>query len=87
MIIQTDNGKEFVSALVQTWTTAAGIDHRLISPYHPRANGLAERNVQTAKATIYKHLKGKEGDWAMYVPQVQFFMTRRSQIPPLNSAS
>jgi transposase InsO family protein len=77
MIIQSDNGKEFVSALVQTWTTAAGIDHRLISPYHPRANGLAERNVQTAKATIYKHLKGKEGDWAMYVPQVQFFINTK----------
>ncbi|ORX56984.1 hypothetical protein DM01DRAFT_1334539 [Hesseltinella vesiculosa] len=27
-----------------------GIDHRLVAPYHPRANGAAERTVQTTSA-------------------------------------
>ncbi|KAH6565896.1 hypothetical protein BASA60_009755 [Batrachochytrium salamandrivorans] len=42
------NGTEFVNAIVHHLTTSFHIDHRLSTPYHPRANGLAERSVQTS---------------------------------------
>jgi transposase InsO family protein len=76
-IVQSDNGKEFVNELMSKVCDETHIDHRLITPYHPRANGLAERFVQTAKSSIYKLLQGREQDWARYVPQVQLFMNSK----------
>jgi hypothetical protein len=76
-IIQSDNGKEFVNKLTQAMCKESHIDHRLITPYHPRANGLAERNVKSAKDGIYKLINGREQDWAVYVPQTQYFMNTR----------
>jgi hypothetical protein len=76
-IVQSDNGKEFVNELMAKVCDQSHIDHRLITPYHPRANGLAERFVQTAKNGIYKLLQGREQDWAQYVPQVQLFMNSK----------
>jgi len=71
-IIQSDNGKEFVNAIVKEITSAAGIDHRLITPYHPQANGSAERTVQTAKRLILKLINGVKKDWDLFVPFTQF---------------
>jgi transposase InsO family protein len=71
-IIQSDNGKEFVNSIIKEITTVAKIDHRLITPYHPRANGAAERTVKTAKLMIYKLIKGIKTDWSSYVPFTQY---------------
>ncbi|CDH61115.1 hypothetical protein RO3G_08665 [Lichtheimia corymbifera JMRC:FSU:9682] len=46
--LQSDNGTEFVNQLVKKLAQATGFDHRLATPYHPRANGVAERWVQTS---------------------------------------
>ena len=48
-ILQSDNGSEFKNVTVKLLTESTGIDHRLTTPYHPRANGSAERWVQEAK--------------------------------------
>ena len=53
-VIQSDNGTEYVNELVELFAKMAGIDHRLISAYHPRANGLAERYVKSAVNTVRK---------------------------------
>ena len=45
-ILQSDNGSEFKNVTVKLLTESTGIDHRLTTPYHPRANGSAERWVQ-----------------------------------------
>ena len=71
-IIQSDNGTEFVNQVVKEMTKSAGIDHRLITPYHPRANGSAERTVQTAKRLILKLIKGIKKDWSLFVPFAQY---------------
>jgi len=71
-IIQSNNRKEFVNSLIKEIVTAAKVDHRLITPYHPQANGSAERAVQTAKRLIYKLIKGIKQEWSLFVPFAQF---------------
>lgn len=48
----SDNAKEFVADELRRWLKLSGC-HKLESPtYHPRANGLAERGVQTIKRAM-----------------------------------
>ncbi|SAL98505.1 hypothetical protein, partial, partial [Absidia glauca] len=70
-ILQSDNGTEFVNKIIKLMTRSTKIDHRLISAYHPRANGAAERTVQTVKHSIEKHIDGESKDWDYYIPPVQ----------------
>jgi hypothetical protein len=76
-IVQSDNGTEFVNSVLKHLFDGAKIDHRLVTPYHPRANGVAERTVQTAVTTIKKLLDGVQKDWDMTVPFVQFAMNSK----------
>ncbi|KAJ8651197.1 hypothetical protein O0I10_013357, partial [Lichtheimia ornata] len=69
--LQSDNGTEFVNTLVKKLSDATGFDHRLVTPYHPRANGVAERWVQTSVRTLRKLIKGALKDWDHFVPCVQ----------------
>ncbi|KAJ8659019.1 hypothetical protein O0I10_005401 [Lichtheimia ornata] len=57
--------------LVKKLAQATGFDHRLATPYHPRANGVAERWVQTSVRTLRKLIKGALKDWDLFVPGVQ----------------
>lgn len=69
--LESDNGKEFVNTLVTKLSESTGFDHRLVTPYHPRANGVAERWVQTSVKTLKKLIKGSIKDWDFFVPSVQ----------------
>jgi hypothetical protein len=46
--IQSDRGPEFVNEVVKHLTEQAGVDHRLVAPYNPQANGMAERMVRAS---------------------------------------
>jgi transposase InsO family protein len=61
--MQSDNGSEFINQLVKELTAKANVDHRTVVPWNPRANGLAERTVQTVKATLKKTLAGAFEHW------------------------
>ena len=71
-IIQSDNGTEFVNQIIKHIVGTCKIDHRLITPYHPRANGTAERTVQTAKLLILKLIRGIKQEWSLFVPFAQY---------------
>ena len=45
----SDNGPEFVSGDLKPWCESLGIKKMESPVYHPRANGVAERAVQTVK--------------------------------------
>jgi hypothetical protein len=75
--IQSDNGSEFVNQTVKKMLEASKIEHRLITPYHPRANGLAERAVQTTITAIKKLLQGIKHNWDVYVPFVQYAVNQK----------
>ena len=73
-ILQSDNGTEFVNVIVKEMARVACIDHRLISPYHPRANGAAERYVGVTTNAICKQIHGTQKDWDKYLPIIQLAM-------------
>ncbi|KAG1225354.1 hypothetical protein G6F67_009324 [Rhizopus microsporus] len=84
--IRSDKGSEFKNEILENMFNAMGIDRRYITPYHPSANGAAERYVQTVKKTLAKVLEGAIGDWHHFIPAVQFMInnkisTRLQSIP------
>ena len=76
-IIQSDNGTEFVNSITKAWFAQTGVTHRLITPYHPQANGAAERHVSESKTLLNKLLMGDESDWDAYLPAVQYGLNSR----------
>ena len=76
-ILQSDNGSEFKNVTIKLLTESTGIDHRLTTPYHPRANGSAERWVQEAKKIVAKAVEGSGNNWDFYVPSVQLALNNR----------
>jgi hypothetical protein len=65
-VLQSDNGPEFVNALLKGLTEAVGLDHLHTTPYHPQGNGAAECYVQNTK-----RLDGELHDWDLHLPAIQ----------------
>jgi len=61
-IIVSDNGPSFASTEFSAFLKSNGIQHIKTVPYHPAANGLAERAVQTFKACMKKLSQGSLQD-------------------------
>ena len=76
-IIQSDNGTEFVNKILKELVKASSIDHGLITAYHARANGSAERMVQTSSQSVYKVLEGRIVEWDLHLPAVQLFINMK----------
>jgi hypothetical protein len=76
-IIQSDNGPEFVNDVLRALVKIIGIDHRLISPYNPRADGKVERSIGTIMQIIKKLLHGSERYWPLFTPFAQFAFNRK----------
>jgi len=72
-IVTSDNGTEFVNQIMAEVIRVSGIDHRLISAYHHRGNGVAERSIRTTSQTIYKLLEGQVNLWDRYIPATQLY--------------
>lgn len=77
-VLQSDNGREFVNEVVRIMTTQMYIDHRLVTPYHPRGNGVAENHVKTVCNMIRKEVKGDHHHWDRHVPFVQMSANTRT---------
>jgi transposase InsO family protein len=84
-IIQSDNGTEFVNSVISHLKDLMGIDHRLIAPYNPRANGADERQVGNVKMQVKKMAGGNLRNWDLYIPGGQLFLN--SKVQPLTSSS
>ena len=66
-IIQSDNGTEFVNTILSHFTKVSNIDHRLITAYHPRADGLVEKWVDLTKRTLRKSINADLSSWEKHV--------------------
>jgi hypothetical protein len=71
-IIQSDNGPEFVNALLDNLLEIAGVEHRLITAYHPQANGLVERKNKDVSRLLKKLNMSSYIDWDLYLPVIQY---------------
>jgi hypothetical protein len=76
-VLQSDNGREFVSDVMKEMTTSMNVQHRLVTPYHPRGNGVAENHVKTACTIIRKEVEDNKETWARHAPMAQLAMNAR----------
>jgi len=78
-IMQADNGSEFVNKLLSQLGQMLGIEQRLISAYHPSANGLVERTNGEAGRLLKKIMMSDHAHWQKYLPAVQMALNLRIQ--------
>jgi len=76
-ILQSDNGKEFVNTILRIMSEECNVQHRFVTPYHPRGNGVAEKHVQTAKEIVKKEVKGIDAAWDTHIPMTQLAMNTK----------
>jgi transposase InsO family protein len=67
--VLTDQGTEFRDEFQQLLTELY-VDHRTTTAYHPQANGLAERAVQTVKRALAKVAHATPEAWDQHLPFV-----------------
>ena len=53
---RANNRPQFTSETFKLFLCRNGVEHVFSPPYHPSANGAAERNVGTLKSCLKKHL-------------------------------
>jgi len=70
--VTSDNGAEYKAEFHQLCLDL-GIDHRMITPGHPEANGLVERIVQVLKKALHKYvlIHGVVA-WPEHLPTTEF---------------
>jgi transposase InsO family protein len=76
-VLQSDNGGEFVNEVMTALKNLAGIDQRVISAYHHRSNGMAERAIQSTSNAVYKAISGLIDQWDDYLPAIQHAFNTR----------
>lgn len=84
-ILQSDNGPEFVNEVIRTLVKITGIDHRLISPYNPRADGKVERSIGTVMSIVKKLLHGSNEQWPLFIPFAQ--LTFNNKVSSLTNST
>ena len=69
-VVRSDRGTEFQGQF-RRYLAGLGVDHRLISTAHPRANGLVERYNKVVKEGLRKlaHLQ-PQAAWDELLPEV-----------------
>ena len=79
-VVVSDSGPQYTSAEFKDFTKQWQIEHRVSSPRNPQSNGMAERCVQTMKASLIKTIEeGEDVDLAL----LTYKTTRLSNRLPL----
>jgi len=71
-ILQSDNGRQFVSDVVHSLTSMLGEMSRHISAFNPRADGKVERSIGVVMQSIKKMLHGSDTHWPLFLDFAQF---------------
>ena len=67
-VILTDLGSEFNNKIIESLCKGMGVDHRVTSAYHPRANGLIENFNKTFVKSLRKIAFENKDDWPKFIP-------------------
>ena len=89
-VLRSDNGPQFTSDEFKQFSSQWGFCHISVSPYHPQANGLAEKYVQVIKRLLIKASETKSDPYLSLleyrnttinnlVSPAQLLMSRRLQ--------
>ena len=73
----SDNGTQFVNAIIKALANLMGVSQSLIAPYNPSANGVAERFVGVVKTVLSKICGNNIANFDLYLPAVQLFMNSK----------
>ncbi|CAM4342636.1 unnamed protein product [Lepidochelys kempii] len=70
--VLTDQGSNFMSALLRCLWEKCGVRHDWASAYHPQSNGLVERFNGTLKMMLKTFMNQHPQDWDKYLPHLLF---------------
>ena len=70
--VVSDQGSEFVNALWNELNSRLGVGMRTTSPYHPEANGQAERQHRTLMAIVRTLQEPSQDDWDLVLRPALF---------------
>jgi hypothetical protein len=70
-IMQSDQGSEFVNKIVGALCEVYGVTHRLITAYHPQANGTVERKNKEVSKVLKKFMVNATAFWHEWLPLTQ----------------
>ncbi|KAG6930496.1 hypothetical protein G0U57_003644, partial [Chelydra serpentina] len=70
--VLTDQGSNFMSALLRCLWEKCGVRHSWASAYHPQSNGLVERFNGTLKMMLKTFMNQHPQDWDKYLPHLLF---------------
>ena len=70
--VLTDQGKNFMSALMEAVFKLFQVNHARTSAYHPACNGLTERFNRTLSAMLSMYVDKQHKNWDEVLPYVQF---------------
>jgi transposase InsO family protein len=76
-ILQHDREAAFMSEIMTALWKHEGINQRIITAYHPQADGKVERSIQTIRDMINKEIKSAHEHWPLFVPFVQLCYNHR----------
>ena len=76
LLIHTDQGWNFESALFTEMCKLLGITKTRTTPYHPQSDGMAERFNRTLESMLSKFADDNQRDWDQHIPML--FMSYRS---------
>jgi transposase InsO family protein len=67
-----DQGTAFVNNTLRLITKHLGIKNYQTCAMNPRSNGVSEARVKVVSVALSKCVNEKKGDWAQYIPVIQF---------------
>ena len=69
-VLQTDQGRNFESALLKEVCQLLGVVKTRTTPYHPQSDGLVERFNRTLLNLLSMAASENERDWDLHIPMV-----------------
>ena len=71
-VLVSDGAPEFVGTIQTELYKGLGVIRKVISPYHPQANGQIERLFRTIKPMLAIAARNHQHEWAEYVPLIAY---------------
>ena len=66
----SDQGSHFINRTVRALNEDLQVQHKKITPYHLRVNGIVEAFNKILETTLTKLCNANRGDWDMKIPVV-----------------